>query len=95
MLTLWELKSGLLGFTQLNNAHNGERLGQALFKIIKQVGIEKKVGYLVHDIVDGEDEVDGKDGGDGPGPGFEAAEGRNDILLEDKDNSLGMYTDLD
>lgn len=51
MLTLWELKSGLLGFTQLNNAHNGERLGQALFKIIKRVGIEKKVGYLVHDIV--------------------------------------------
>ena len=51
MPTLWELKSGLLGFTQLNNAHNGERLGQALFKTIKRVGIEKKVGYLVHDIV--------------------------------------------
>ena len=44
---------------------------------------------------DGEDEVDGEDGGDGPGPGFEAAEGWNDILLEDEDNSLGMYTDLD
>jgi hypothetical protein len=46
-LTQWELKSGLLGFTQVNNAHNGERLGQALFKIIKQVGIVHKVGYLV------------------------------------------------
>jgi len=45
--TLWELKSGLLGFTQLNNAHNGERLGQALFKIIKRVGIVQKVSYLV------------------------------------------------
>jgi hypothetical protein len=44
---LWELKSGLLGFTQINNAHNGERLGQALFKIIKRVGIEQKVSCLV------------------------------------------------
>jgi hypothetical protein len=39
----WELKSGLLGFTQLNNAHNGERLGQALYKIIRRVGITHKV----------------------------------------------------
>lgn len=39
----WELKSGLIGFTQLNNAHNGERLGQALFKVIRRVGIEHKV----------------------------------------------------
>lgn len=46
---------------------------------------------------EGEDEVDGENGGEleGPGPGFEAAEGWNDILLEDEDNSLGMYTDLD
>jgi hypothetical protein len=44
MTTQWEIKSGLLGFTRLNNVHNGERLGQALFKIIKQVGIEHKVG---------------------------------------------------
>ena len=45
----WELKSALIGFTQLNNAHNGERLGQALFKVIKRVGIEKHVGafYLL------------------------------------------------
>ena len=39
----WELKSGLLGFTQLNNAHNGKQLGQTLFKIIERVGIEHKV----------------------------------------------------
>jgi hypothetical protein len=39
----WELKNALIGFTRLNNAHNGERLGQALFKIIKRVGIEGKV----------------------------------------------------
>lgn len=41
--TQWELKSGLLGFTQLSNAHNGEQLGQALFKIIKRVNITHKV----------------------------------------------------
>ena len=39
----WELKSALIGFTKLNNAHNGVRLGQALFKVIKRVGIENKV----------------------------------------------------
>ena len=45
----WELKSALIGFTQLNNAHNGERLGQALFKVIKRVEIEKhvRIYYLV------------------------------------------------
>ena len=39
----WELKSALLGFTQVNNAHNGKRLGQALFKFVERVGIEHKV----------------------------------------------------
>ena len=39
----WELKNALIGFTKLNNAHNGVRLGQALFKVIKRVGIENKV----------------------------------------------------
>ena len=42
----WELKSALIGFTQLNNAHNGERLGQALFKVIKRVGIENHVIFF-------------------------------------------------
>ena len=42
----WELKNTLLGFTRLNNAHNGKRLGQALFKILKRVGIEGKVSVL-------------------------------------------------
>lgn len=31
----WELKSTLIGFTQLNNMHNGEWLGQALFTIVR------------------------------------------------------------
>lgn len=43
----WELKSALIGFTRLNNAHNGERLGQALFKIVKRVRIEHKVSVLL------------------------------------------------
>ncbi|KAG5333907.1 hypothetical protein C0989_004698, partial [Termitomyces sp. Mn162] len=30
----WKLKSTLVGFTWLCNAHNGEQLGQALFKFI-------------------------------------------------------------
>jgi hypothetical protein len=41
--TQWELKSALLGFMQLSNAHNGERLGQALYKVIKRVNIVHKV----------------------------------------------------
>lgn len=40
---VWALKSALLGFTRLNNAHNGKRLGQALFKIVDRVGISHKV----------------------------------------------------
>jgi len=39
----WELQMALLGFTQLNNAHNGVRLGQALFKIVLRAGIAHKV----------------------------------------------------
>ena len=39
----WELKSALLGFTQLNNVYNGKRLGQALYKIVERVGIQLKV----------------------------------------------------
>jgi len=41
--TAWELQCAVLGFTQLNNAHNGQRLGQALFKIVDRVGIAHKV----------------------------------------------------
>ncbi|KAG6888671.1 hypothetical protein C0992_007878 [Termitomyces sp. T32_za158] len=41
---LWELKTALIGFTRLCNAHNGERLGQALFKLVDQIGIAHKIG---------------------------------------------------
>jgi len=46
--TQWELKSKLLGFTRLCNAHNGEQLGQALFKVVNQVGIAHKVSTQRH-----------------------------------------------
>jgi hypothetical protein len=39
----WECQSPLLGFTKVNNAHNGKRLGGALFKILDRVGIAHKV----------------------------------------------------
>lgn len=40
---VWKLKHGLLGFTQLNTAHDGVHLGQALFKICERLGITHKV----------------------------------------------------
>jgi hypothetical protein len=39
----WAVQTALLGFTQLNNAHNGVRLGQALMKIVSRMGIAHKV----------------------------------------------------
>ena len=39
----WELQMALLGFIQLNSAHNGIRLGQALFKVVLWAGIAHKV----------------------------------------------------
>ena len=41
--TAWECKSALLGFTKVNNAHNGKRLGGVLFKVLDCVGITHKV----------------------------------------------------
>jgi len=48
--TNWVLCSALIGFTRLNNSHNGVRLGQALYKVVKRLGIEKKVRYDAIDI---------------------------------------------
>jgi hypothetical protein len=45
---IWELRSAVLGFTQLNHAHNGQRLGGgALFKIVNRLGIAHKVCHLI------------------------------------------------
>jgi hypothetical protein len=49
--TDWDLRSTLIGFTRLNNAHVGVRLGQALFKVVKRVGIEGKVCYNALNVV--------------------------------------------
>lgn len=40
---LWEERSALFGFTQMNTAHDGARLGRALFKIVRRLGIAHKV----------------------------------------------------
>ncbi|KAF5314033.1 hypothetical protein D9611_006951 [Ephemerocybe angulata] len=45
----WSLQSALLGFTQMNTAHNGVRLGRALHRIVKRVGIAHKVGAVTCD----------------------------------------------
>ena len=43
----WKLQTTLFGFTQLNNAHNGMRLGQALFKIVSRLRIAHKVSTVI------------------------------------------------
>jgi len=39
----WVEHEALFGFTQMNTAHNGVRLGQALYKICQRLGIVEKV----------------------------------------------------
>ena len=40
---VWKLEGALLGFAKLNNSHNGQRLGQTLFKIVDRLDISHKV----------------------------------------------------
>jgi len=42
----WELHGALVGFTQMNSAHHGICLGQALFKLIMRIGAIKKASAL-------------------------------------------------
>jgi hypothetical protein len=42
----WVLQTTLLGFMQLNNAHNGVRLGQSLFQIVSRLGIAHRVSPI-------------------------------------------------
>ena len=46
----WKLQSRLLGFVRMNCAHNGKRLGLALFKIASRLKIEHKVRDIFHSI---------------------------------------------
>lgn len=39
----WKKHTVVLGFVRLQNAHNGKRLGQALYRIVDRLGIEHKV----------------------------------------------------
>ena len=39
----WTVEQALLGFVQMNTAHNGARLGQALYKVCNRVQIVSKV----------------------------------------------------
>ncbi|KAF7372312.1 putative AC transposase [Mycena venus] len=39
----WESREALIGFVRLNNAHNGVRLGQALYKVVARLGIQKRI----------------------------------------------------
>ena len=41
-----EVQGALFGFTQMNTAHNGARLGHALYKIAKRLGIMHKVSII-------------------------------------------------
>lgn len=42
---VWESREAVIGFTSLNNAHNGVRLGPALYQIVARVGIQKQVCF--------------------------------------------------
>jgi hypothetical protein len=42
---VWDYNSALMGFLQMNTAHDGVRLGRALFKIVRRLGFSHKVLY--------------------------------------------------
>ena len=48
----WTLQNALFGFTRMNTAHNGRRLGQALFKICARLDIVKKVRIIIFLFID-------------------------------------------
>ena len=45
----WEEQSMILGFVWMNNAHNGQCLSTALFKICDHLGIPHKIGWVTCD----------------------------------------------
>ncbi|KAJ6579260.1 hypothetical protein DFH09DRAFT_913347 [Mycena vulgaris] len=44
---MWRKRTAILGFVRLQNAHNGKRLGQALYRIVARLGIAHKVCYFL------------------------------------------------
>jgi hypothetical protein len=47
----WELRSELLAFLELEGSHSGENIGQELYDILLQAGIQDKVQNLTADNV--------------------------------------------
>ncbi|CAK5283136.1 unnamed protein product [Mycena citricolor] len=45
----WKMEDMIIGLTQLNNAHHGRHLGEALFKVVQQLRIEHQVGHVTCD----------------------------------------------
>ena len=41
----WKLQNAMLGFMLMNTAHDGTRLGRALYQIVKRYGIADKVRF--------------------------------------------------
>ena len=48
---VWEERSALFGFTQMNSSHDGVTLARALFKIVKHLGITHKVSFILPFII--------------------------------------------
>ncbi|KAF8120552.1 hypothetical protein EV363DRAFT_1095633, partial [Boletus edulis] len=48
----------LLGFMQMNSAHHGVRLGQALFMVIQRLGITHNIGHVTCDNASNMDQPD-------------------------------------
>jgi hypothetical protein len=44
----WVKQTSLFGFIRMNCAHNGSRLGKALYKVIARLNIAHKVSVLIN-----------------------------------------------
>jgi hypothetical protein len=44
----WELRDAVVGFTELQGSHSGKNLAEAMYKVISDLGIVKKVRQNVH-----------------------------------------------
>ncbi|KIJ26340.1 hypothetical protein M422DRAFT_272627 [Sphaerobolus stellatus SS14] len=54
----WELHAALIGFTCMNESHNGLRLGQALYKIIARIDlVNKYIGFFIFELMQDEKDV--------------------------------------
>jgi hypothetical protein len=45
----WTIENALIGFIQMNMAHNSARLGQTLFRVCNRLQIVTKVGHVTCD----------------------------------------------